>query len=55
MIRIMCFQHEERIEQITEIARVSELIRDPQNLVWVDFWGEAHDALEPILKQTFDS
>lgn len=54
MIRIMCFQHEERIEQITEIARVSELIRDPQNLVWVDFSGEVHDALEPILKQTFD-
>ena len=53
MIRIMCFPCEERVEQAVDFARVTELIQDPHNLVWVDFWGEVHDAIEPILKTTF--
>ena len=37
MIRILFFQHEERIEEITEIARVSTLLKDTLKLARVKF------------------
>lgn len=53
MIRIMCFPRNEQVEQVSEIARVAELIQDPRNLVWVDFSGEVHATIEPVLRETF--
>ncbi len=53
MIRILSFPFDQPAEQLPDLTSVPALLQDPHTLVWVDFWGEAHEAIEPVLKQAF--
>ena len=53
MIRILSFPREQQAEQLSDIASIPALLQDPHQLIWVDFGGEAHEVIEPILKEFF--
>ncbi len=53
MIRTLCFLGDNQVDLSPDIEKLAELIQDPDNLIWVDFGGEPHDVIEPVLKNTF--
>jgi magnesium transporter len=53
MIRTMLYSREGKLITDTPLDQISEVIRDPENLLWVDFQGEPPEACEPILLKTF--
>ena len=53
MIRTMLYSRAGKLITDTPLDQISEIIRDPENLLWVDFQGEPPEACEPILLKTF--